>query len=333
MDLKRKTELLVRLGKFLTGGEKELEEIKAKSYAENQWFVPEFIDISLKNISNNYLHPGQLQYLINRYKIPENNSHPKTIGIVMAGNIPLVGFHDLLCVFITGNMARIKLSSKDEALPKYILNKLMEWEPDMINYVSINDRIPKCEAYIATGSNNSARYFDYYFKKYPSIIRKSRTSVAVLNGKETNEQLELLADDVYQYFGLGCRNITKLFVPEGYDFIPLLEAFKKYNYLINHNKFKNNYDYNLAIHILNNHYYMTNGSLLLIEDKNSFSPIGQLNYEYYSNDKEVIEKLSTDETIQYVITHNESNFGKAQNPGICDFADRADTMQFLISLS
>src|SRR4051812_6551940 len=170
----------------------------------------------------------------------------------MAGNIPLVGLHDFLCVFISGHYAMIKPSTRDEALIRHIADKLIEWNGEAEKYIRTSALIRNCDAYIATGSNNSARYFDYYFKKYPSIIRRNRTSVAVLTGKESEAELEKLSDDVYQYFGLGCRNVTKILVPKGYDFVPLLNAFKKWDYLINHHKFKNNYDYNLAIHILNN---------------------------------------------------------------------------------
>ena len=157
------------------------------------------------------------------------------------------------------------------------------WNEEVNDLISFSEMLKGCDAYIATGSNNSAGYFEYYFGKYPHIIRRNRTSVAILTGNETNEELEKLADDVYLYFGLGCRNVTKLYVPEGYDFIPLLTAFKKYNYLADHHKYKNNYDYNLAIHLLNKKFYMSNESLLLVEDASLFSPISQLNYEFYTD--------------------------------------------------
>jgi hypothetical protein len=192
--------------------------------------------------------------------------------------------------------------------------------------------IKNCDAYIATGSNNSSRYFEYYFGKYPSIIRKNRTSVAILTGKENKEDLERLADDVYQYFGLGCRNVTKIFIPRNYDFIPLLNAFKKYDYLVDHHKYKNNYDYNLAIQILNKQYYMTNGSILLIENESPLSPISQLHYEYYDDEKEVLQKLKNDPTIQCIVSKDDIDFGGAQCPDICDYADGVDTMAFLKGL-
>jgi hypothetical protein len=251
----------------------------------------------------------------------------------MAGNIPLVGFHDFLCVFLSGHIAIIKPSSKDEVLMKHLVKKLAEWDSEISGSIQFGEQLKGCDAYIATGSNNTSRYFEYYFQKYPHIIRKNRTSAAIINGKESKEELEKLAGDVYQYFGLGCRNVTKLYVPVNYDFVLLLQAFSKYNYLIDHNKYKNNYDYNLAILLLNNHYYMTNGSLLLVENESLFSPISQLHYEYYTDEKKIRQKLHDNEALQCLISDETTGFGKAQQPGIYDFADGVDTMTFLRQLS
>ena len=206
----------------------------------------------------------------------DDNIEPKNVGVVMAGNIPLVGFHDFLCVFISGHIQTIKLSSKDDVLLKHLVEKMYSWEVTMQNYVSFASMLKGCDAYIATGSNNSAVYFDYYFSKYPSIIRRNRTSVAILTGDETKEELEKLSDDIHVYFGLGCRNVTKIFVPRGYDFVPLLQSFHAYKYFADHHKYKNNYDYNLSIMIMNNRFYMTNESTLLVENDSFFSPISQL---------------------------------------------------------
>jgi len=332
MNLQKRKELLVRLGSYLQSSDEQWEATKQKAYAQNNWFIPEFIELSVKNIAQNFLDPRQLDHLILRYQLPENNKQPKKIGIVMAGNIPLVGFHDLVCVFLTGHYAWVKPSSRDEALIRHLVEKLKEWDQQVEQYILISEMIKNCDAYIATGSNNSSRYFEYYFSKYPSIIRKNRTSVAILTGKESREELEKLSDDVYQYFGLGCRNVTKIFVPENYDFIPLLDAFKKYDRLIDHNKYKNNYDYNLAIHILNKQYYMSNGSILLVENPSPFSPIGQLHYEFYSDEHAVREKLKGDQNIQCVVSRNDTSFGGAQCPDVCDYADGVDTMSFLVKL-
>lgn len=309
------------------------QQAKHKAYLENQWFIPGFIELSVNNIAENFLQPQQLDVLINEYQIPEENLNPKKVGIVVAGNIPLVGFHDLLCVFLSGHYAMVKPSSKDEVLIKHLVKKLTEWEQQVEQYITLLAMIKNCDAYIATGSNNSSRYFDYYFARYPSIIRKNRTSVAILTGKETAGELEKLSDDVYQYFGLGCRNVTKIFVPKNYDFVPLLAAFKKYDHLVDHHKYKNNYDYNLAIHILNNKYYMTNGSIILVENESPFSPISQLHYEYYTNENDVREKLKNDQSIQCIVSKNDIEFGGAQCPDVCDYADGVDTMHFLQQLS
>ncbi len=250
----------------------------------------------------------------------------------MAGNIPLVGFHDFLCVFISGNIAVMKSSSKDNVLIKDLVEKIIEWDADAANYLQFAEMLKDCDAYIATGSNNSSRYFEYYFAKYPHIIRKNRTSVAIITGNETTQELEKLADDVYYYFGLGCRNVTKIYVPVDYDFVPLIEAFNKYQHLADHHKYKNNYDYNLALHMLNKVYYMTNGSILLIEDKSLFSPISQLNYEFYTSEEEVVNSLKDNPELQCITGNNHISLGTAQCPSVNDYADGVDTMSFLTSL-
>jgi hypothetical protein len=332
MNIEQRKELLARLGEYMLSDDGRWEEARNRAFGDNNWFTREFVDLAVKNIALNFLQPAQIQQLIDACKIPFENSHPKKVGIVMAGNIPLVGFHDLLCVFISGHQALVKPSSKDETLVKHLVAKMSEWNPGVEGLISFNAMLKNCDAYIATGSNNSSRYFDYYFQKYPHIIRRNRTSVAVLTGKESKEELESLADDVYQYFGLGCRNVTKLFVPREYDFIPLLEAFKKYDHLADHQKYKNNYDYNLAIQILNNHYYMTNGSILLVEREEAFSPISQLNYQYYTDLEEVEKNLTESDAVQCIVGANHTGFGKAQLPQICEYADGVDTMEFLMGL-
>jgi hypothetical protein len=333
MKLKERINLLINLGQYLSSDDKDLIAAKDKAYAENQWFTPHFIDLSLTNIVSAFLNEKILISLSEKYKISDKNNYPKKVGIVMAGNIPLVGFHDWLCVFLNDDIAIIKLSSRDDALFRHIYKKLVEWDNRMEEYIKIQQMIPNCDAYIATGSNNSSLYFEYYFRKYPSIIRKNRTSVAILDGSESKDELQKLADDVFTYFGLGCRNVSKIFVPEKYDFVQLLEAFKSYENLANHNKYKNNYEYNLAVLIMNNKYYMTNETILLVENKSNFSPIGQLNYEFYTSLNNVKEHLSGDETIQCIVGNGFVPFGNAQCPGITDFADGRDTMDFIMKLN
>jgi hypothetical protein len=323
---------MIRLGEYLASGDSSWEDAKRKATEHNPWFTPGYIDLSVRNIADNFLSDQQLTKLMERYNVPDERKAPNRIGIVMAGNIPLVGFHDMLCCFLSGHYAVMKLSSKDNVLLEHIVKKLVEFDSNAAPYFTISEMLKGCDAYITTGSNNSARYFEYYFGKYPHIIRKNRTSVAVLTGDETVEELEKLADDVHQYFGLGCRNVTRLYVPKGYDFIPLLEAFKKYSWHFEHNKYKNNYDYQLAILIMNNKYYMTNGSIILVEDPSLFSPISQVNYEYYINKDAVEDALKDDKNIQCVVGRGHIPFGEAQCPPVDAFADGVDTMAFLKEL-
>ncbi|MCX6317804.1 MAG: acyl-CoA reductase [Bacteroidetes bacterium] len=330
MNLQYRIELLARLGEYILNNEESWVEVKKKAGIENGWFTPEFVDIATGNIARRYLQKEALTDWAVQYQLPEENSDPRLVGIIMAGNIPLVGFHDWLAVFIAGHKALIKPSSKDQVLLKHLLEVLGDWEPDMHTQTAFADMLKGCDAYFATGSNNSSRYFDYYFSKYPHIIRRNRSSVAVLTGQETEEELKALADDIHLFFGMGCRNVTKLYVPRNYDFVPLIDILKKYSYLADHHKYKNNFDYNLAIHILNNRYYMSSGALLLIEDAAIFSPISQLNYEYY--DSLPVLRADEESGIQCIAGHGYIPFGKVQQPALTDYADGADTLAFLSRL-
>jgi len=330
MNLQNRIELLGQLNEYLLENTEEWQQVKLLAYQKNGWFTPEFIDLSVNNIIQYFLQIDKLNEWIRHYAI-DDNIIPKNVGVVMAGNIPLVGFHDFLCVFVSGHSQTIKLSSKDEVLLKHLVQKMYSWEVTMQNVVSFAAMLKGCDAYIATGSNNSAIYFDYYFGKYPSIIRRNRTSVAVLTGNESSSELENLADDIHIYFGLGCRNVTKIFVPENYDFVPLLTSFKAYQHFADHHKYKNNYDYNLSIQIMNNRFYMTNEATLLVEQEAIFSPISQLNYGFYKDAASLITSLQNNKDVQCMPGIN-LPFGKAQQPGLMDYADGIDTMQFLLTL-
>lgn len=331
MNLQKRIEILGQLQKYLLSNDEDWRQIRLKSFFHNGWFTEDFIDLAIQNICTQFLQKEKLEQWAAHYHL-DDNIGGKNIGIVMAGNIPLVGFHDFLCVFISGHKQTIKLSSKDDILLKHLVEKMTAWEPAVNDFISFAEILKGCDAYIATGSNNSARYFDQYFSKYPGIIRRSRTAVAILDGKETPEELELLSDDVHQFFGMGCRNVTKLYVPAGYDFVPLLRAFDKYKYFADHHKFKNNYDYQLSIALLNNIFYMTNGSALLLENDAIFSAISQLNYSFYDDEKKVLESLKGNEDIQCICGHGGIPFGQAQCPSLKDYADGVDTMQFLLTL-
>jgi len=332
MNLKERKALLSQLRNYMLSDEESWEQAKENAFIANPWFLPEFIDLSIENITGNYLDEEKLEQWINQHAIPEKNLHPKKVGIVMAGNIPMVGFHDLLSVFVSGHYALIKLSSKDNILIKHLVEMMQSWKPELSTSIKIAETLKSCDAYIATGSNNSSRYFDYYFQKYPHIIRRNRTSVAILTGAETPEELNKLADDIHLYFGLGCRNVTKIYVPVNYNFQNLLEALKKYDYFMDHYKYKNNFDYMFSIHLLNQTKYITEGHVLLVEEQSLYSPISQLNYEYYTDDLTLKKTLENHPQLQCIVGKSMVEFGQAQSPGLTDHADGVDTLAFVKAL-
>lgn len=328
--LNDKIHLLLQLKKYILSDSEEWEEIQDSAERKNGWFTREFIMKSIQAIADNYLDENALQLFSERFLA---SNQPRTVGVVMAGNIPLVGFHDFLCVFLSPHRLAFKCSSKDDVLLPAMVQYLKSINPDLMKEVEQKEMLKNCDAYLATGSNHSAKVFKSYFGKYPHIIRPNKTSVAVLSGQETEEELSLLADDVYQYFGLGCRNVTKIFVPHEYPFEPLLQAFRKYDHLKDHNKYRNNLDYQLALYILNNQYYMSNDSVLLIEHESIFSAVSVLHYSYYSKRDTLIDALQNNPNIQTIVGQGFTSFGAAQHPGISDFADGIDTVEFLNSLS
>ncbi|MBX2940384.1 MAG: acyl-CoA reductase [Ferruginibacter sp.] len=329
MDLQARVDIMLKLGKYLQDDTPEWLEAQSRAFYHNPWFVPEFTQLAAQSISQQFLSEEALRHWIGHYHI-NNSISPRMVGIVMAGNIPLVGFHDFIAVFISGHYQRIKLSSKDEVLWKHILSVLDSWHPDFSTRVHIASNLKDCDAYIATGSTNTSRYFETYFAKYPHIIRKGKTSVALLTGKESDADLESLSHDVHRYFGRGCRSVTKLYVPKGYDFVPLLDAFKNYHWFAEHHRYKNNFDYQLALLLLNGQFYMTNGSILLVENDGVVPPVGMLYYSYYS--PEATPHLEPNEQIQCVARNGQIPFGQTQLPDLCAYADGVDTMQFLLGL-
>ncbi len=332
MNLHTRIEILVSLGNYLTQETDTYQDTQFRAWAENKWFIPDYINLSGKAIAAKMLQKQTLLDIANQYQIPDQQSYPKTIGLVMAGNIPYVGLQDLICIFLSGHKVKIKASSKDTVLLKQLLLHLIHQHPETAEWISIQEMLKDCEAYIATGSDNSARYFEYYFSKYPHIIRKNRTSIALLDGTESHEELDQLADDIQLYFGLGCRNVTQIWVPQDYDFVPLLSALKKYDDYKNHDKYKNNFDYQLTIAIMNNRFYMSNDSIVLLENESPFSPISQLHYQHYDQKEKVIQQLDR-EKIQCIVGKGFIPFGKAQSPDLTDFPDGVDTLAFLINLT
>lgn len=321
-----KIDLLARLGDYLLNDSPQLQAVKQEAYQKNSWFIPLFIDTALKNIAEQYLQKDKLEDWLSGYPVNDHEL-PRDVGLVMAGNIPAVGFHDLLCIFLSGHKASVKLSSKDQVLISHLVKKLIDDAPELAGQFEFRDMLKGCDAYIATGSNNSARYFQYYFGKYPHLIRKNRTSLAVLDGGESTDELKSLGDDVFQYFGLGCRNVTKLLVPEDYDFAPLMDAFKNYSFLKDIHHYHNNFDYNLSLLLLNKVPYQTNDMVLLVENASPFSPISVLHYEKYRGTPPI-----AGEDIQCIVGHQYIPFGSAQRPALNDYADAMNTMEFLCLL-
>jgi hypothetical protein len=331
MNLKERISLLEWLGNYLLESGEPLREAREKAYYHNTWFTPEFVDLALANLARNFLAPNVLQDVAARYQLPDNPAQMRTVGIVMAGNIPLVGFHDMLCIFLSGHRQLIKLSSRDNVLMRHLLDAMAAREPEVNELVIFSDNLKGCDAYIATGSNNSARYFEQYFAKYPHIIRKNRTGIAILYGNETQQELGLLADDIQTFFGLGCRNVTQVWVPEGYDFTPLMKALEKYDHFMDNHKYKHNYDYVLTINMMNREPYFTNGSIVISPGNSPFAGIANLKYATYKQVDDVISTLNPDE-IQVIVGHGFKPFGQAQCPGFFDYADGVDTMAFLTGL-
>lgn len=303
----------------------------------NGWFTEENIHFTCESWSE-ALSEENLNQWLGGYDIPENTTQ-KTVGLIMAGNIPLVGFHDFLTVLLSGNKVIVKLSSNDKALLPFLTEYLIAVAPEFKQLITFSEgKLEGFDAVIATGSNNSARYFEYYFGKYPHIIRKNRNSVAVLTGNETPEQMIALSDDVYRYFGLGCRNVSKIYIPKDYNFDSFYNGMFAKKEVINNHKYINNYDYNKAVYLMSNIKLLDNEFLLLKEDTGFSSPISVVFYETYDNLEEVKVKLSeATENIQCVISTtgitDEIPFGEAQTPQLWDYADGIDTMEFLLKLS
>ena len=305
------------------------------SQSHNGWFTSEQVYFSIKSWANALTQENSSKWLA-AYNFTEKV--PKTVGLILAGNIPLVGFHDFLSVLISGNKVLVKTSSNDQKLLPFLANYLISIDNDFQNYISFVDgKLENFDAIIATGSNNTARYFEYYFKDKPSIIRKNRNSVALLNGKETTEDLKNLGEDIFRYFGLGCRNVSKLFVPRGYKFDTFFESIFEFQNVIHYEKYANNYDYNKAVFLMSNFKLLDNGFLTIKEDESYSSPISSVFYEFYDDLHDVQTKLKADaDKIQCIVSNDlisgSITFGQTQNPQLWDYADNVDTMSFLNSL-
>lgn len=330
--------LVDRLNAFSALGEKinsltdsELDSLTSAAKVQNGWFDRTNVHRAFEGIAI-MLKKEKLNKWTSAYEL--NTEVPKIVGIIMAGNIPMVGFHDLMTVLISGHLAAVKMSSQDS----FLMNKIIEWiveiEPRFKRNIEIRQKLDTVDAVICTGSDNTARYFEYYFGKYPNLIRKNRTSIAILDGTESNEELKSLADDVFSYYGLGCRNISKIFTPKGYDLTKLFPHFEGYSDIIHHNKYCNNYEYHKAILLVNKQPHLDTGFLLIRLVDDIVSPTSVLYHQEY-NDREGLDQLleTQEEKIQCIVSKRDIPFGKAQSPEPWDYADGVDTLEFLTSLN
>ena len=355
MTLETKKSVFVELGKFLSQFSEEqsvqksdvlyndiffddFEKLIYLSQSHNGWYTPEQVYFAIKSWAEALTEENISKWISNySFDFAQDDKKEKTVALILAGNIPLVGFHDFLSVLITGNKALVKTSSNDQHLLPFLAKYLIAVDENLKHKITFVDgKLENFDTVIATGSNNTARYFEYYFKDKPSIIRKNRNSTAVLNGKETHEELEALGEDIFRYFGLGCRNVSKLFVPSGYSFDAFFQAIFKYQDVIHYEKYANNYDYNKAVFLMSNFKLLDNGFLTLKEDSSYASPISSVFFEYYENLEDLKSRLETDaEQIQCIVSSNltENNvaFGQTQNPRLWDYADNVDTITFLLT--
>lgn len=326
------------LGKLIKGLDpEEKENLFRRANNQNSWFTQVSMEAAVVGLAQ-LLETENLVKWLDAYTLPENIA-PKKVGILMAGNIPGVGFHDLMCVLLSGNIAVVKLSSSDAFFSKWLIDRLVQLEPRFENFIRIEEMLKGMNAYIATGSDNSARYFNYYFGKYPSVIRANRTSVAVLSGEETPDELERLGQDIFLYFGLGCRNVSKIFVKNEAQLLHLLDVLEKFNSIAQNHKYLNNYEYNKSIYLVNSEPHLDNGFLILRESTELVSPIAVLFYEIYDNKEALLKKLdATASKIQCVVGDPKAipgaiQFGEAQYPKPWDYADKVDTLKFLLELN
>jgi len=336
MTLQRRIEAFAQLGNKITRlSADELNVLTGNVRNENPWFTPESTLMALQGISK-FLTKEILQNWTGKYLL--SNSSGKKIGVAMAGNIPLVGFHDLLCVLLAGHQLVAKLSSQDSVLIRFVRESLIEINPSFSELIFFEERLKNLDGMIATGSDNTSRYFEYYFRNTPHIIRKNRTSCAVILGEETAEEFAELGKDIFSYFGLGCRNVSKIYVPENFDFVSMIKSWESFQPIINHNKYVNNYDYQKSILLVNQMHHYDSGFLLLTESQSLVSPISVIYYEHYIDQDDLNSKLkSHQEKIQCIVSakgwyKKSIPFGDAQFPTVDDYADGIDTLSFLTSL-
>lgn len=334
MTKQQRINAFTQLGTYLLSGHPNLADALTAAERNNTWFTGPNIRKAVQALGNN-LSLRSLENWLAPYPFEQNTE--KTVGLVLAGNIPLVGFHDILCVLCAGFNVQLKLSSVDQHLTSHLLHKLQEIEPRFRNKIKITERLKDFDLVIATGSDNSARYFEYYFGNKPHIIRKNRNGVAVLTGMENQTDLQQLGHDIFDYFGLGCRNVSKLFLPAGYDISMFFEGIASFSSAMDHHKYRNNYDYNKSIYLINGDPHYDNGFLLVKQDRRTASPLAVLYHEEYTTDDGLNQRLiELALQLQCVVSHRELSipvpvidFGLSQQPGLDDYADGVNTLDFL----
>ncbi len=332
-----KINILHELGKVLASKNKEENEVYLYAKAKNPWFTIDFIQAAFDALLEAFLNKEALEKWLSNY--PLNHTSSKKVGLIVAGNIPLVGLHDIICAYFSKHQILLKLSSKDDVLMNYFMKELALLDPSVNTQFTMSDSLKNIDAIIATGSNTTHQYFEYYFKNIPKILRKNRNSIAVLHGNESAEELTALADDVCMYFGLGCRNVSCLFVPKDFDITKLFPHFEKYSYMKNHVKYMNNYDYNRTLLLMNSIPHLSNDYIILQESLELSSRLAVLHYNYYASIEEINQYIQThQEEIQCVVSGQKGlqcatvNYGESQRPSLSQYADNIDTLQFLINL-
>jgi hypothetical protein len=338
MTLEDRIEAFVRLKSIIDNqSAADKENLFAKATSQNPWFTHENIALALQGVAKFLDKKNLTEWAYTNVLRADKSS--KRVGVAMAGNIPLVGFHDLLCVLISGHVLVAKLSSQDSVLMEFICNQLKLIDSRFRELIFIEERLTTIDAVIATGSDNTGRYFEYYFRNIPHIIRKYRTSCAVIRGEENEAELKELGKDVFSYFGQGCRNVSKIFLPAGYDVKKIMKAWEEYGAIVNHNKYANNYHYQHSILLINLIHFFDNGSVILTESKSLVSPIAIVYYEFYDDLTQLEKRLDENkEKIQCIASADRwypksVEFGGTQTPGLSDYADEVNTLEFLASIA
>ncbi|NNC95942.1 MAG: acyl-CoA reductase [Chitinophagales bacterium] len=321
--------------KLKLSDKKELDKITDKVSQSNRWFNPYNVRFCLDHILSNYLDRDKLSMWLEDYELSNWKSSDKCVGQIMAGNIPLVGLHDFICAYVLDFKQEIKLSSKDHLLFSYIYQKLSDSDPELGQRVQIVDKLKNFDCVIATGSNNSNRYFEYYFRDKPKVLRKNRNSVAVIDGSENKADLQLLSEDIFRYFGLGCRSVSKIYLPEKYDLAEIIDQTDQFSWMKDHSSYMHNFDYNLSLLILNSRNYLANEFSIWVEDQSLASPLATVHYEYYTDKDALLSELSQQmDDIQCLVGKKEESnviaYGNSQKPSLSDYADNVDIIEFLI---